>query len=354
MNAMRPWAHESDLARYLDNQRTIARARTPATPTLPHAQVSIPHEDIRRVEQITTALHNLQLRLTNSDELVENAGHLVDYLNELQSDLQFQTPEQTFPRLQPLRDLIFWLPPAILRSGESDLAALTLLAHLYATALAIEQLFPDIGGAYLGSMSVLPLECINEILKGRRNSQPQDTSVQMASQLMEVPAQILSAYRLRQRHNSQGSQSMDVYRHSPSASPYVSPHMPISSSGTDISAQSHYSNSSLHGHNSLPLPGSSYFPGISNAGDVRRDSSISSIGGLGRAHSMTERTMSSGSIGNAMAMVYASPAPQHQHHPRSSHELSGSRMDYFGQAPYNPYGGINMNTRFVTPSQLWA
>jgi hypothetical protein len=354
MNAMRPWVHESELARFLDNQRSIARARTPATPTLPHAQLSIPHEDLRRVEQITTALHNLQLRLSNSDELADHARRLVDYLQDLQRDVQIQAPEQTFPRLQPLRDLIFWLPSSILRTGESDLAALTLLAHLYASALAVEPLFPEIGGAYLGSMSVLPLERVHEILMARRSTQPQDTSVQVALSLMDVPVQIMTAYRLRQRQNSQSSQSMDAYRHSPQGSPYVSPHMPISSSGTDVSSQSMYSNSSMHGSNSLPLPGS-YFPNASSPEDVRRGSSMSSIGSLGRAHSMSERTLSSGSTGHAMGMVYGSPPPQHQHNPRSSHEIPVSRMDYFGQiqAPY-PYGGMNMNTRFVTPSQLWA
>lgn len=169
---------------------------------------------------------------------------------------------------------------------------------------------------------------------------------------MEVPLQILTSYRLRQRHNSHGSQGMDVYRHSPQGSPFVSPHMPITSS-TDMS-QSIYSNSPLHGHNSHPLPGTSYFSGPPGSADVRRESSISSLSSLGRTLSASDRTLSSASSGHAMGMVYGSPGPQHQHQPRSSQELTGSRLDYFGQTPYNPYGGINMNTRFVTPSQLWA
>jgi len=297
---MRPWVHESELARHLDNQRTIASARTPATPTLQHAQISIPHEDLHRVEQITTALHNLRLRLSNSDELAEQAGRLVDYLQDLQRDLQVQAPEQTFPRLQPLRDLIFWLPPLILRSGEPDLAALTLLSHLYASALAIEPLFPEIGGAYLGSMSVLPLERIHDVLRTRRTTQPQDASIQVALSLMDVPVQIMTSYRLRQRQYGQSSQTMDVYGHSPQCSSYVAPHMPISSSATDVSSQSIYSNSPLHAPSSLTLPGTSYFPGGSGPGDVRRESSMLSIGSLGRTHSMSERMRSSGSAGHAM------------------------------------------------------
>ncbi|EXJ55139.1 hypothetical protein A1O7_08064 [Cladophialophora yegresii CBS 114405] len=350
MSAMRQWIHESDLARYLENQRTVARARTPATPTMPHAQLSIPHEDLRRVEQITTALHNLRLRLSTSEELAEHAGRLVDYLQDLQRDLSTQAPEQAFVRLQPLRDLIFWLPPLILRPDESDLAPLTLLSHLYASALAVEPLFPDIGGAYLGSMSVLPLERVHDMLRTRRTTQPQDTSIQVALSLIDVPVQIMTSYRLRQRHNSQSGQGIEGYRYSPHGSPYTAPQMPIST--TDVSMAPHYSNSPLHAPGILPLPGSAYFQAALGPGEPRRESSMSSVSSLGRTHSMSDRSLASGSP-HAMAMVYGSPATQH---PRSNHELPGSRMDYFGQiqAPYNPYGSLNMNTRFVAPSQLWT
>ncbi|KAJ9612988.1 hypothetical protein H2200_002929 [Cladophialophora chaetospira] len=355
LSAMRQWINESDLARYLENQRTVARARTPATPTMPHAQLSIPHEDLRRVEQITTALHNLRLRLSTSEELAEHAGRLVDYLQDLQRDLSTQAPEHAFSRLQPLRDLIFWLPPLILHAGESDLAPLTLLSHLYASALAVEPLFPDIGGAYLGSMSVLPLERVHDMLRTRRTTQPQDTSIQVALSLIDVPVQIMTSYRLRQRHNSQTGQNMEGYRYSPHGSPYAAPQIPISAS-TEVSTAPMYSHSHSphHAPGSLSLPGSAYFQAALGPGEPRRESSMSSVSSsLGRTLSLSDRSLASGSP-NAMGMVYGSPAMQQ--HPRSSHELQGSRVDYFGQvqAPYNPYGSMNMNTRFVAPSQLWT
>ena len=351
MSAMRQWIHESELARYLETQKTVARARTPATPTMPHAQWSVPHEDLRRLEQITTALHNLRLRLSTSEELAEHAVGLVDYLQDLQRDLSTQAPEQAFIRLQPLRDLIFWLPPLILRAGESDLAPLILLSHLYASALAVEPLFPNIGGAYLGSMSVLPLERVHDMLRTRRSTQPQDTSIQVALSLIDVPVQIMTSYRLKQRHDTQGTRTLEDYRYSPHESPYAAPQMPMSAS-TDASTAPNYCNSPLHVPNNRPLPGSAYFQAALGPGEPRRESSMSSISSQGRAPLRTEPSFASGSP-HAMGMVYGSPATQH---PRSSHEVPGSRMDYFGQmqAPYNPYGGMNMNTRFVAPSQLWT
>jgi hypothetical protein len=269
----------------------------------------------------------------------------------LQRDLSTQAPEQAFTRLQPLRDLIFWLPPLILRAGEPDLAPLTLLSHLYASALAVEPLFPDIGGAYLGGMSVLPLERVHDMLRTRRTTQPQDTSIQVALSLIDVPVQIMTSYRLRQRHNSQSSQSIENYRYSPHGSPYTGPPMPIAAS-SDAASTPMYSSPPLHAPGSLPLPGSAYFQAALGPGDSRRESSMSSISSLARTHSMSDRSLASGSP-HAMGMVYGSPAPQA---PRSSHELPGSRMDYFGQiqAPYNAYGSMNMNTRFVAPSQLWT
>lgn len=351
---MRHWSHEPDLAKYLRTQRAIARARAPATPTMPHPQLSVPNEDLHRIDRITKALHNLQLRLSASEELMDHAARLIEYLHALQSDLQIQSPDQAFTSLQQLRDLIFWLPPQILRPGESDLEALTLLAHLYASALALEPLCPGIGGAYLGSMSFLALEKIQEIMRTRLNTQPQDTSNQVALSLMEVPLHIMTWYCPRQRHNSQSGQSLESYRYSPQANTYAAPHMPmpVPSSTTDGSNSSIYSNSPLHAPGSLPLPGAPYFQAALGPGEGRRESSISSVSSLGRAHSMSERSLASGSP-HAMSMVYGSPSGQQ---PRSSHEMMGSRMDYFGQiqAPYHPYGGVNMNTRFVTPSQLWT
>ncbi|OAL40579.1 hypothetical protein AYO20_00315 [Fonsecaea nubica] len=352
LSAMRMWIHESELARYLESQRTIARARTPATPSMPHAQVLIPHDELRRIEEIITAIHNLRLRLSANEELQEHAGQLLDYLQDLQRDLSIASPDKAFSRLQPLRDMIFWLPPLILQGPDPDLGPLALLAHLYAGALAIEPLFPEIGGAYLGNMSIGPLEKIHDMLRTRRATQPQDTSISLALSLMEVPIQIMTSYRLRQRHNSQGNQGIEGYHHSPQGSPYVGPRIPIATPNSDSSAAPIYPNSPLHAPGNLSMPGSSYFQAALAPAEPRRESSISSISSMGRTPPMSDPRSLASSSPHALGMVYGSPAT----HPRSSHELSGSRMDYFGQiqAPYNQYGSMNMNTRFVAPSQLWT
>ena len=337
MNAMRPWAHESELARYLDSQRSIARGRTPSTPTFPTPTPPISNDNMRRVEEISTALHNLSLRLGNNEELSEHTRQLLEYVRQLQHSLPIPSPEQAFARLQPLRELIFWLPPMVLQSGESDLAALTVLSHLYATALTLEPLFPEIGGAYLGTMCLAPIERIHDILRSRRNSQPQENSYQVALSLVEVSMQMVSAYKSRQGPMYASTQ----------ASPYIGSHMQMASS-TDQPATL-YSQSPQHTPGGLVAQATSYFPPA--AGSVARRDSPSL-----RTQPTSERSMSTGSP-FSMPMAYSGQQSQTTPHSRSSHD-SSSRPDYFvqaqAQAPYQYYGGMNMNNRFVTPSELWA
>ena len=339
---MRPWAHESELARYLDGQRSIARGRTPSTPTFPNPNPTIHNEDLLRIEEIATSLHNLKLRLGNSEELADHAERILDYLSQLRRDLPMPAPDRAFTHLQPLRDLIFWLPPAVLHAGESDLAAMTLLSHLNAVALALEPLFPEIGSAYLGTMCLTPTERIHDILRNRRNAQPQDAGCQVALSLVEVPMQIVSRYKSRQRSSNAG---LEGYRPSPEASPYLGSHIQMAAPSN--SASTLYSTAAIQSPQNIGLPGAAYLSTTSSNASGRRDSPNM------RAQMMSERSMSAGSHQMSMSMVYG--GHQQAQQPRSSHENS-SRMDYFGQSqvPYSYHGGGNAQNRFVTPSQLWV
>lgn len=338
---MRPWAHESELARFVDVQRSISRGRTPSTPSFP-SNLGMPDEDVRKVDEMITALHNLKLRLSTNQEMADHAEAILDYLTVLRQDFPIPAPERAFTRLQPLRDLIFWLPPSVLHAGESDLAALTLLSHLYATALLVEAVFPEIGGAYLGSMCLPPLERIHEILHARRNSQPQDSGCQVALQIVEFPMRVGTSYKSRQRTSSA---NLDAFRHSPHASPYLGTHIPMAS--PPESASTLYSNSPIQTPHGMSGAGS-YFSGAQSL-PTRRDSPSMRNPGMGERSASTGNAMS-------MSMVFGNHQPQ-QPQVRSSHDSNPSRMEYFTQPQaqpqmYNYYG--NTHNRFVTPSQLWT
>jgi len=160
----------------------------------------------------------------------------------------------------------------------------------------------------------------------------QDSSAQVALALLEVPILILSAYKARQR---QIAQNLEAYRHSP-RSPYARPSMQLSST-PEASPATLYSNSPVHSPGNLRVPGTSYFPPQPNSGSGRRDSSTS----IPRL--MSERSISTGS-------PLAGPQVTYSAHPQGGYEMA-SGIDFPDSSAYQSYG---INTRFVTPSQLWA
>ena len=402
MSSMRPWAHESELARFLDLQRSITRARTPSTPTFSNTNSMgmTPDDDIRRLDEMRNALHNLKARLAHSPEIAEHVSSIFDYLSDLRADLPIPAPERAFSRLQPLRDLIFWLPPGVLRAGQSDLTALTMLAHLYATALLVEELFPEIGASYLGAMCLPPLERIHEILAQRRAAQPADSGCQMALQIIEYPLRVATGYKARQRQSA-ASVMTDPYgraTHSPLHSPYLgtasSQHLSLGSA-TGVGSPGEHVPAALYGgaqvttppQMSASAPGS-YFNAGAHGG--RRGGSP---GGMS-APVLGERSASiplAYGGGEATQMQHSgSHSSQQPQLVRSSHDSNPARMEYFQavlpsspamsgyshqQHQHQPYhsqpqqqqgyytGGsigslgssaLSHNNRFVAPSQLYT
>lgn len=67
---------------------------------------------------------------------------------------------------------LFWLPPQLFRPDTLDIGAVTVMSPFYAAALALEPVFPEIGEAYLGSLAILPIEKMHQMLLARRSSHP--------------------------------------------------------------------------------------------------------------------------------------------------------------------------------------
>ncbi|EEH34258.2 hypothetical protein PAAG_05307 [Paracoccidioides lutzii Pb01] len=243
LNSMQPWwKEESELARFMDNQRAFRSARTP---TYPGAMDQFQDEDLLRLDRILGTLLNIHQRLSHNQEHYERVTDLLHFVQRLRDDLPVQSPDTAFERLQPLRTWLFWLPPTMLRGGETDLGALAVLSQFFGVALALEPIFPEIGGSYLGTMSVLPIEDIRRILHARKASQPFAPEVQLALSLMELPCEIVAEYRGRLQWPPRSS--LDAY--SPSShNPYhelPNLHLP-STSPSSGSGYSAYTTSPLH------------------------------------------------------------------------------------------------------------
>ena len=355
INAMRPWMQESRLASHLVAQRSINRARTPVTPTLksPNPQLNHRPEDLARLDRVTTALHDLRAHLTNNDELSRRVVDLLTFLQQLRGDFPLQAPEEAFERLQQLRSWLFWLPPAMFRpqEGISDQGAFAVLAHFFAVALALDPLFPEIGGAYLGSMSVAPVEEMQRILLSRTGAHPQESGAQIALALMETPVQLCGEHKARQQYlashqqQHQYQQQNEQYRGSPGRE-FSVPSMAPLTSAPELPAVSVFGghNSPMQSPGNLNVLGSPYFSAasqhsrsMSQFGPSRSPGLRPQVMAEQRSHSFQLPLGSSGTAYGDLKQEHGSPA--------------GGAWRPEALTAFHPYGA---GTGFVAPAQLWT
>lgn len=193
INAIQPWKHESSFQPFIDEHIALASPRisSVAAPAalLPEGVLLLEraYEAVRKIHPYTMAVEGGPPR----------AEDLMAFLQGLRG-LQNPTSEQLFEVLQPLRTWLFWLPTAMLQNPQSDSIAMAVLAQFYATALAVDPLFPVLGGAYLGSLSTLPVEEIDRILCNRQAANPYDEDVQVAVASMDFAREMVHGFRERQ------------------------------------------------------------------------------------------------------------------------------------------------------------
>ena len=335
---MRPWIHESDIANYIESQRSVAGARTPVTPSFPQAQPRT--EDLARLDQATAALHDLRARLTNSVELSNLISRLLGFLQELRRDFPLQAPEEAFERLQELRLWLFWLPTALFRPEESDLGALAVLSHFFGVALALDPLFPEIGGSYLGSMAVTPIEEMQNVLLTRRAAHPQETGVITALSLIEVPVRTVSSYKARHHFLAQRSQSYQPSPHSPYSAP-----VPQAASSPETIPHSLYAQSPMQSPAHRSSHGSPYITPGSGSSGARRASGYFDAVPKTSSHSSEESSYLYSYSGPPLGsnVVYSSGQPRME-----SQRFLGSGYE---TSAFQTYG---VETGFVSPTELWT
>lgn len=336
MRTMRPWLHQSDLAKFLESQRSLARIRAPSTPSISGLPPQTPAaEDLQRLEHIVDAIHNLRLRLSSFPDLVQHIDDVLEYVGQMQQDYPLQYPEAAFERLLQLRSTIFWLPTAILRPDESDLGALAMMCHFFALGLVLEPLFPEVQGAHLGNMSLDPLEKVCQVIQARSAAAPHDTTLQTALSMLDVPVQIAHIYRASRRAVASPAAP---YQSSPQPAVYT-PQPYTLPSPADVSRHSSYANTNVQS------PFNTYSSGYNlntfqSTLPYRHDSAI------GRTQSGSRL-----SIGSSLQSM----SSQHS-------STENASIDHFSGAPtYQPNPGYaqmhDYQSRLVhtsVPAQIWT
>jgi hypothetical protein len=229
LNSMHPiWKQESGLARALETDRALGSANSPVM-----AESQFHEEDLASLDQIIPALQSVQKRLGHNQEHYIRIGELIELVRHFRGILPTQSPEQAFECIQPLRRWLFWLPPAMLRGGSGDMDALAVIAQFYGVGVALDGIFPNMGGAYLGPLCVRPIEEISQLIMARNTADPFDTGLEFSLSLLQLPRHIAHNYRNR-RHWSPRP-SVDQYSSS-SPSPYSAQDYRVSSSSPSSTA----------------------------------------------------------------------------------------------------------------------
>ena len=233
LNSIPPvWKQESDLARQLEDERALTYPKSSLV-----AGFQIQDDDLTNLDHTVLALQNVQKRITHNQEYYSRIGELLEFVQHFRKILPTQSLKQAFESLQPLCRWLFWLPSAMLRGGSSDTSALAIIAQFYGVAVALDSFFPDMGGAYLGPLSIGPIEDIYRVILSRSTTDPFNHELQLSLSLMDLPRHVSNRYKNRLHWSPRPS--MDQYSPTP-PSPYSSVHDYRVSSSSPSSASATY------------------------------------------------------------------------------------------------------------------
>lgn len=192
---MDPWKHESQFGEFIAESSTFPTA--PPSPTPDHKPNQPRKEDFDAFQRTINQLAKVEAHLKQNKEDTKLIQQLGSFLKGARKVSPIQSVSQQFDRLQPLRTWLFWLPVMCLKQNGTSPSALVVIAHYYTAAILMERLFPEIGAAYFGSLSVGPVEEIARRLLSINISGSLDGDLQTPLTLMEFPIDTVHEFRSR-------------------------------------------------------------------------------------------------------------------------------------------------------------
>lgn len=192
---MQPWKVESHFESFMSEQATFPTA--PPSP-LPNTKgpLHFRQVDLDALEHAFRQLERVERVLIKAHEDTKAITELMNFVRRISKASPLQTPAQRFEMLTPLRAWLFWLPIMYLQQARDNPYALVVLAYYYTVALVVEPLFPEVGAAYFGSLSLQPIEGIARRLFSFNVSQPA-SHLQTPLGLIEYPIDMVAMFRRR-------------------------------------------------------------------------------------------------------------------------------------------------------------
>jgi hypothetical protein len=195
IDAMQQWKNESQFGDFIAEQSTFPTA--PPSPAPGGKKLSSPRkQDLESLSRAYAQLLRVETHLKENNEDPKAIQQLMTFVRGVRKVSPSHTAAQRFEMLNPLRTWLFWLPVLFLQQSRGSPSALVILAHYYTVALVVEPIFPEVGAAYFGSLSLGPIEEIARRMLSINVSS--ESSMQTPLHLMEYPIDAVSKFRSRQ------------------------------------------------------------------------------------------------------------------------------------------------------------
>lgn len=195
IQAMHPWRHESLFADYIAEHSPMPSKNfmlPMSSPVSPEAR----REHLAIIADLDNSFQRLQPYLNRHDQEGKWIDQLRGYIDRLRTMGPAQTAEEQFNLLYILRKWTFWVPISLLAAKRNDVTVMVVLGHLYATALAVEPMFPDIGGVFCANLALPPLQDIVKIVSSYQDH-GYDQHTQAMSYMIQYPAETAASYKSR-------------------------------------------------------------------------------------------------------------------------------------------------------------
>lgn len=188
---MNHWRHESQLSDFIVHTGAFSTSLS-----LPTPDYYLSQQRKKEIQRALEQVQKLQACLEQHGEATQ-IQYLVCFLKSCLTIGPKLSIEEQYMHLKPLRTWLFWMPVGYLQNSRIDTDSLLATAYLYAVALLMEPLFPEIGAAYYGTLCTKPIEEIFKRLISTSFSSTTKSKIQAPLTLMEFPIDILNKFRSR-------------------------------------------------------------------------------------------------------------------------------------------------------------
>jgi len=190
---MQPWKNKSQFEDFIAEKSAF-----PAAPPSSDTPFNYPkHTDVDALRLASVRLREVEAYLKENMERTEVITQLIDFVEGLRTLSPSHTITQRFDMVDPLRTWLLWLPVMYVQQRQMPPSAFVVLAYYYTIALVIEPLFPEIGAAYFGSLSLNPIEEVARRLVSLNVCQTSQADIHTALNFMAYPMDMACKFRTR-------------------------------------------------------------------------------------------------------------------------------------------------------------